>query len=222
MSLIALCAFFASCAPTNLGFFSTDDFTSYQNNYQRISSYQYNAPYSDFSLGRGRVEMTGMYSLKNSRTGVLTELAQIDLVFDLNDREEPFRDTVVVPIVEGRISRVTHLGFGERDFGVGWEGTLAITGSVTLTDPGLGGGGPRPPQWIRFTARGILTQITPDGEPGAVRRVDVDPSGDPDKDSTLSFEGQFLQQNEFGSFPYSAVGNVTPSTEPSTFYLERR
>ena len=122
----------------------------------------------------------------------MTELAQIDLVIDFSDRDETRPGTVEIPIVDGQASRVTHLGFGEPDFGVGWDGTLAITGFVTLTDPGLGVGGSRPPQWITFKARGILTQITPDGEPGAVRRVDVDPSGDPDKDSSLSFEGQFV------------------------------
>jgi hypothetical protein len=218
--LIALSAFFASCAPTNLGYFSSDDLSSYRNNYQRISSYQFNAPYGAFHIGRGRVEMTGMYSLQNSRTAGLTELGQIDLVIDFSDRDAS-GDTVEIPIVDGQITGVTHLGYGEPEFGVGWDGTLAITdGFVTLTDPGLGGGS-RPPQLITFKARGTLTQITPDGEGGSVRRVDVDPRGDPDKDSTLSFEGQFMQQEEFGSPPFSADGNVTPTTGQSDFYLEQ-
>jgi len=215
--LIALSAFFASCAPTNTGVFSTDDLISYRNNYQRISSYQFNIAYGVFHSGRGRVEMTGMYSLQNSRTAGLTELGQIDLVIDFSDRDETRPGTVEVPIVDGQISGVTHLGYGEPDFGVGWDGTLAITeGYVTLTDPGLGGGS-RPPQLITFKARGTLTQISPDGEGGSVRRVDVGADG---TDSTLSFEGQFVQQVEFVSPLLSAVGNVTPSTGQSDFYLE--
>ncbi|MCA9454091.1 MAG: hypothetical protein KC584_15925, partial [Nitrospira sp.] len=57
--LTVLSAFFASCSlierlefgPTNTGFFSADDLPSYRNNYQRISSYQFNPGYGEFHIG---------------------------------------------------------------------------------------------------------------------------------------------------------------------------
>ncbi|HBP86138.1 MAG TPA: hypothetical protein DD706_00400, partial [Nitrospiraceae bacterium] len=135
--LTVLSAFFASCSlierlefgPTNTGLYSAEDLPSYRDNYQRISSYQFNPGYGEFHIGRGRVKMTGMYSLQDSTTAGLTQLGQIDLVIDFSDRDEPRPGTVEVPIVEGQISRVTNLGGAEiPEVGIGWEGTLPITG----------------------------------------------------------------------------------------------
>jgi hypothetical protein len=160
--LTVLSAFIASCSvierldfePTNTGFFSAEDLPSYRNNYQRISSYQFNPGYGEFHMGRGRVKMTGMYSLQDSTTAGLTQLGQIDLVIDFSERDETRTGgpgTVEVPIVEGQVSRVTNLGGAEiPEVGIGWEGTLPITGYVTLNEP-VGTG--NPPQDITFDQR---------------------------------------------------------------------
>ncbi len=212
--LTVLSAFFASCSlierldfgPTNTGFFSADDLPSYRNNYQRISSYQFNPGYGEFHMGRGRVKMTGMYSLQDSTTAGLTQLGQIDLVIDFSDRDEPRPGTVEVPIVEGQISRVTNLvGPRSPEVGIGWEGTLPITGSVSLTEPV----GPRnPPQLITFEAKGTLRSISADGGDGSARLVE------------LSFSGTFVKEVEFGSFPLLAVGKIDSTSGESDFYLE--
>ncbi len=176
--LIVLSAFFASCSlierlefgPTNTGLYSAEDLPSYRDNYQRISSYQFNPGYGEFHIGRGRVKMTGMYSLKDSTTAGLTQLGQIDLVIDFSDRDETrpgMPGTVEVPIVEGQISRVTNLGGAEiPEVGIGWEGTLPITGTVSLTEPV---GTRNPPQEIAFEAKGTLRSISPHGEAGTQR-----------------------------------------------------
>ncbi len=192
--LIALSAFLSSCinldfGPTNTGFFSSDDLPTYRDNYQRISSYQFNPGYGEFHMGRGRVEMTGMYSLKDSTTAGLTQLGQIDLVIDFSDRDETRTgppDTVEVPIVEGQISRVTNLGGAEiPEVGIGWEGTLPITGTVLLTEPV---GTRNPPQEITFEAKGTLRSISPHGGAGTQREVNLSFSGIFVKEVDKTFE----------------------------------
>lgn len=204
--LIALSVSFASCAPTNLGFFSADDLSSYRNNNSRIASYRFNPGHLDL-LGRGRVEMTGMYSLQNARTAGLTELGQIDLVIDFSDREDTGSGSFKIPIVEGRISRVTGL-IGERvpEFGVGWDGTLPITGSVFITEPV---GASRTRQRILFEAEGTLTQISRDDD-GVSQRL-----------AKMSFDGAFVQRVESGHFLLSAVGQTLSTNGQSDFYLEQ-
>ncbi|WP_447963574.1 hypothetical protein [Nitrospira sp. Ecomares 2.1] len=210
--LTVLSAFFASCSvierldfgPTNTGLFSAEDLPSYRDNYQRISSYQFNPGYGEFHMGRGRVKMTGMYSLQDSTTAGLTQLGQIDLVIDFSDREETRPDTVEVPIVEGQISRVTNLGGAEiPEVGIGWEGTLPITGYVSLTESDS-----NPPQEIMFEAKGNLRSISPHGEAGSARRVE------------LSFSGTFKKEVELGSFLFAAEGNIDSTNGESDFYLE--
>lgn len=209
--LAVLSAFFASCisldfGPTNTGFFSADDLPSYRNNYQRISSYQFNPGYGEFHTGRGRVKMTGMYSLQDATTAGLTQLGQIDLVIDFSDRDEPRPGTVEVPIVEGQISRVTNLvGARSPEVGIGWEGTLPITGSVSLTEPV---GTRNPPQLITFEAKGTLRSISADGGGGSARLVE------------FSFSGTFVKEVELGSFPLLAVGKIDSTSGESDFYLE--
>ncbi len=212
--LIALSAFFASCSlierfefgPTNTGVYSAEDLPEYRDNYQRISSYQYNPGYGEFHSGRGRVKMTGMYSLKDSTTAGFTQLGQIDLVIDFSDRDEPRRGTVEIPIVEGQISRVTDLGGGRvSEAGVGWEGTLPITGSVSLTESV---GTRNPPQLISFEAKGTLTSIPPDGGRGS------------DRLREMTFSGTFVKEVESGSFPFLAVGHIDSTNGESDFYLE--
>lgn len=209
--LTVLSAFLSSCitldfGPTNTGFFSADDLPSYRNNYQRISSYQFSPGYGEFHIGRGRVKMTGMYSLQDSTTAGLTQLGQIDLVIDFSDRDEPRPGTVEVPIVEGQISRVTNLvGARSPEVGIGWEGTLPITGSVSLTEPV---GTRNPPQLITFEAKGTLRSISADGGDGSARLVE------------LSFSGTFVKEVEFGSFPLLAAGKIDSTNGESDFYLE--
>ncbi|GJL70181.1 MAG: hypothetical protein NPIRA06_28160 [Nitrospirales bacterium] len=215
--LIALSAFFASCSlierlefgPTNTGLYSEEDLPSYRDNYQRISSYQFNPGYGEFHIGRGRVKMTGMYSLQDSTTAGLTQLGQIDLVIDFSDRDEPrpgTPGTVEVPIVEGQISRVTNLGGAEiPEVGIGWEGTLPITGSVSLTEPI---GTRNPPQEITFEAKGNLRSISPHGGAGTQRKVN------------LSFSGTFLKEVALGSFLFAAAGKIDSTNGESDFYLE--
>lgn len=212
--LITLSAFFFSCSlierfefgPTSTGVYSAEDLPEYRNNYQRISSYQYNPGYGELHSGRGRVKMTGMYSLNDATTGGFTQLGQIDLVIDFSDRDEPRRGTVEVPIVEGQISRVTDLGEGRvSEAGVGWEGTLPITGSVSVTEPG----GTRNPPEISFEAKGTLTSIPPDGGTSSARRRE------------MTFSGTFVKEVESGSFPFLAHGKIDSTNGESDFYLEQ-
>lgn len=215
--LTVLSAFFASCSlierlgfgPTNTGLYSAEDLSSYRDNYQRISSYQFNPGYGEFHMGRGRVEMTGMYSLQDATTAGLTQLGQIDLVIDFSDRDETRTgppDTVEVPIVEGQISRVTNLGGAEiPEVGIGWEGTLPITGTVTLTEPV---GTRNPPQGIKFEAKGTLRSISPHGGGGTQREVN------------LSLSGIFVKEVELGSFLFAAAGKIDSTNGESDFYLE--
>lgn len=150
--------------------------------------------------------MTGMYSLNDATTAGFTQLGQIDLVIDFGDRDEPRRGEVEIPIVEGQISRVTDLGGGRvSEAGVGWEGTLPITGSVLLTEPV---GTRNPPQLISFEAKGTLTSIPPDGGTSSARRRE------------MTFSGTFKKEVELGSFPLFAVGHIDSTNGESDFYLE--
>lgn len=194
--------------PTNTGVYSAEDLPEYRDNYQRISSNQFNPGYGEFHSGRGRVRMTGMYSLNDASTAGFTQLGQIDLVIDFSDRVEPRPGTVEVPIVEGQISRVTDLGGGRvSEAGVGWEGTLAITGSVSLTEPS--DETRNPPQLISFVAKGNLTSIPPDGGTRSARRRE------------MTFSGSFVKRVEFGSFPLLAHGKIDSTNGESDFYLEQ-
>ncbi|MGD9851991.1 MAG: hypothetical protein AB7T38_12035 [Nitrospirales bacterium] len=211
--LIALSAFVASCSlierlefdPTNTGNFSAEDLPSYRNNYLRVSSYTHGPGYINI-LNRGRVEMTGMYSLNDSTTAGLTQLGQIDLVIDFNDKDETSEGRWQVPIVDGQISRVTDLGGGRAsEAGVGWEGTLPITGFVYVTKPV---GADDPTQLIAFEAKGTLRSISPHGEAGSERRRE------------MSFSGTFMQEVELGIWPLSASGKIDSTNGQSDFYLE--
>ena len=214
--LIALSAFFASCSlierfefgPTNPGYYSAEDLPAYRDKYLRISGYEHFPGHINI-LNRGRVEMTGMYSLKDSTTAGLTQLGQIDLVIDFNDKVKTHSDpdAFEIPIVEGQISRVTDLvGGREPEVGVGWSGTLPLTGFVSVTEA-VGARGT--PPLITFEAKGTLTSIPPDGGRGS------------DNMKEMVFSGVFVQEVEFGHFPLLAVGKIDSTNGESDFYLEQ-
>ena len=118
---LVLSVLLASCAQTNRGFFSTDEISSFEDNYRRISGYEQTNGHLNL-LGSGRVEMTGMYLLKRSRATDMTELGQIDLFIDFDDSTERPRGSWRNPIISGELSqfsRVTGLLESFPETGVG-------------------------------------------------------------------------------------------------------
>ncbi|MCA9472960.1 MAG: hypothetical protein MRJ96_16260 [Nitrospirales bacterium] len=208
--------FLASCAiPVdirNSGFFQEQDLRDFADNWLRISSYQHSPGHINI-LQRGSVHMTGRYRFEgDSLAGGTTELGQIDLEINFDDRDEVRPGSYVIPITSGKISNITGLLPDVPDFGVGWSGEIPITGTISVEEA-VGTEGD--PPLIGFEAKGTVTSIPRrDGDAGSSREVQ------------RIFSGTFFQEFKLGVFPLSAAGTVTQDVSSiagpnNQFYLEQ-
>ncbi len=150
--------------------------------------------------------MRGQYRLDLDPRSQLVELGRIEVEIDFSDRTESPPRTFTAAVTSVTFSDITGFTAISDEVGVGWIPSYETNASVTITEPVTPD---RIPAALNISVKGGKTQISPDGSPGATRRVNQ------------TFAGRFVQEFELGLFPFTVCGTIDGDTADGEFYLER-